>query len=169
VRTAVLVEGESDRAAVLELAALRRAPLEAADVVAMGGITNVRRYVAELGGEFRLVGLYDAAEERFVRRALGRPDGPLPGWHRCEADLEEELIRALGAERVVEVVERAGDLASFHSLQRQPVQRSWTLEAQLHRFMGSGSGRKLRYARLLVRAAGEDAPQPLRGVVAAAT
>jgi hypothetical protein len=61
-RVAVLVEGESDRAAVLALAARRGVDLDDVEVVAMGGVTNVARYVTELGPRgrgLRLTGLYD--------------------------------------------------------------------------------------------------------------
>lgn len=46
-----LVEGESDREAVLSLAGLRGIDLSGAGVavIAMGGITNTARYVTELG------------------------------------------------------------------------------------------------------------------------
>ena len=74
----------------------------------MGGVTNMTRYVAELGPPgrgLRLAGLYDAGEERFVRGGLergGLAPGPgraglaALGFHCCERDLEDELIRALG-------------------------------------------------------------------------
>ena len=174
VRGAVLVEGESDREAVLALADKRG--LELADrgveVVAMGGITNIARYVAELAPSYRLVGLYDAAEERFVRAALeraglpARPDLAESGFHRCDRDLEEELIRALGTERALAVVEAEHDLAHFRGLQQQPAQRTRRLEEQLHRFLGSGSGRKIRYGRVLVEAlADEEVPAPLASVL----
>jgi len=175
---AVLVEGESDREAVLALARRRARDLPAVDVVAMGGVTNIARYVAELAASYRLVGLYDAGEERFVRAALERagltsgldraaPDLAESGFHRCDRDLEEELIRALGAQRVLEVVAAAGDLAHFRGLQQQPAQRHRRLEEQLHRFFGSGSGRKIRYGRLLVDALPDDAvPAPLERLLA---
>ena len=70
----------------------------------------------------------------------------------CVADLEDELIRALGAARVEEVVEAHGDLGSFRTLQKQPEWRGRPVEEQLRRFMGSGGSRKIRYARLLVEA-----------------
>src|SRR4051812_43035561 len=105
----MLVEGESDREAMLALTAARGIDLTGneAVVVAMGGITNIGRYVTELGprGErLRLAGLYDAGEERFVRRGLelggfspgpGREGLAALGFHRCDRDLEDELIRAL--------------------------------------------------------------------------
>lgn len=134
----------------------------------MGGITNIARYVVELGSSHRLVGLYDAGEERFVRRALQRgglePGNDLAehGFHRCERDLEEELIRALGVDRVLAVIEAQGDLAHLRGLQQQPAQRDRPTEEQLHRFLGSGSGRKIRYGALLVEALeDEEVPRPL--------
>jgi hypothetical protein len=61
------------------------------------------------------------------------------------------------------VVDAQGDLGSLRSLQSQPAWRGRAPEAQLRRFLGSGSRRKLRYARLLVEAAlARDAlPRPL--------
>ncbi|HET6940179.1 MAG TPA: TOPRIM nucleotidyl transferase/hydrolase domain-containing protein [Nocardioides sp.] len=175
--SAVLVEGDSDRAAVLALAARRGVDLDGVEVVAMGGITNVARYVAELVPQGRrLSGLYDAGEERFVRGALDRaglrPGPGAPGlaelgFHCCDRDLEDELIRALGVERVLAVIEGQGDLGAFRGLQQQPAQRDRPTEDQLHRFFGSGSGRKIRYARLLVEALADgEVPAPLDRVLA---
>jgi hypothetical protein len=174
---AVLVEGESDRVAVLALAARRGADLDGVEVVAMGGVTNVARHIAELGPQgrgLRLAGLYDAAEERFVRNGLERggiavgEDLAEHGFHRCDRDLEDELIRALGVERVLAVVEAQGDLGPLRGLQQQPAQRDRRTEDQLHRFFGSGSGRKIRYGRLLVEALADDeVPAPLERVLRA--
>jgi hypothetical protein len=178
---AVLVEGESDREAVLALAAARGFELRkrGVTVVAMAGITNIARYVTELGpqGErLRLAGLYDAGEERFVRRGLERGGlAPSPGreglaalgFHRCDRDLEDELIRALGVERVLAVIEAHGDLNSFRTLQQQPGQRNRTTSQHMHRFFGAGSGRKVRYGRLLAEALDEhEIPPPLAAVLA---
>jgi hypothetical protein len=183
VRVAVLVEGDSDREAVLALASTRGHDLAAAgvDVVAMGGVTNVARYVAELGPpgrDLRLTGLYDAGEERFVRGGLergGLAPGPgrdglaALGFHCCERDLEDELIRALGVDRVLEVVEAQRELDSFRVLQQQPAQRGRRVEDHLHRFLGAGSGRKVRYGRLLAEALGDhEVPAPLAAVLTAA-
>ena len=181
-RVAVLVEGESDREAVLALADKRGVGLaeRGIDVVAMGGATNIARYVAELGPAgrgLRLTGLYDAGEERFVRGGLERGGlGPAPpgreglaalGFHGCQRDLEDELIRALGVQRMLAVVEGHGELDSFRVLQQQPAQRGRRTEDQLHRFLGAGSGRKVRYGRLLVEALDEDeVPAPLTAVLA---
>jgi hypothetical protein len=180
-RVALLVEGESDREAVLTLAEAGRVELEGRGVavVAMGGITNLARHAAELGPPGRglhLTGLYDAGEERFVRGGLeraglvagpGRAGLAALGFHCCDRDLEDELIRALGVARVEAVLDAERDLDSFRVLQRQPAQRTWRTEDQLHRFFGAGSGRKVRYGRLLVAAlAADEVPAPLAAVLA---
>jgi hypothetical protein len=181
VRVAVLVEGESDREAVVALARRRGVDLtaEGVAVLAMGGVTNVARYVAELGPPgrgLRLAGLYDAGEERFVRGGLergglapgeGRAGLAALGFHCCERDLEDELIRALGVDRVLAVVAEQRELESFRVLQQQPAQRQRRPEDQLHRFFGAGSGRKVRYGRLLVEALVDgEVPAPLAAVLA---
>jgi hypothetical protein len=85
----------------------------------------------------------------------------------CDADLEQELIRALGAAAVEQVVDAHGDLGSFRTMQRQPEWRGRPVEDQLRRFMGSGGRRKIRYARFLVEALDDDqVPRPLDRVLA---
>jgi hypothetical protein len=182
VRTVVLVEGASDRAAIETLAAVRDVDLAAAgvEVVAMGGATSIRHFLVQLAGDdVRLAGLCDAAEERWFRRGLelagyGRPrdrcDLEALGFFVCDADLEDELIRALGVTGVERVVETAGDLRSLRSLQKQPAQRDRAAEDQVRRFLGSGSGRKVRYARLLVEAlTPAQVPRPLDRLLAYVT
>ena len=180
-RVAILVEGESDREAVLALAGVRGIDLHmnGIRVVAMGGITNIARFITRFGGsgeQLRLTGLYDAGEERFVRRGLerggfapgpGREGLAALGFHRCDRDLEEELIHALGIDRVLAVLEAQGDLNSFRTLQQQPGHRVEPTADQLHRFFGAGSGRKIRYGRLLVEVLDErEVPPPLAAVLA---
>jgi hypothetical protein len=178
----VLVEGASDQAAVETLAARRGRDLaaEGVAVVPMGGATNMRTFAQRFGPRgigVRLAGMYDAGEEGAVRRGLeasgvvvprGRPGLAAVGFHRCEADLEDELIRALGVADVERVVAAQGELRSFRILQNQPAQRGRDHAAQLRRFIGVRSGRKLRYARLLVEALDlAQVPRPLDGVLAA--
>jgi hypothetical protein len=89
------------------------------------------------------------------------------GFFVCVADLEEELIRALGPASVVRVVAAQGDLGAFRTLQKQPAWRGRPPEEQLRRFMGSGGRRKIRYARLLVQALDlREIPRPLDLVLA---
>jgi len=85
----------------------------------------------------------------------------------CVADLEDELIRALGAATVEHVIESQGDLRSLRIMQQQPAQRERTAEQQLRRFMGTRGGRKIEYARLLVDALDLQAvPRPLELLLA---
>lgn len=172
----VLVEGESDRAAVTTLAERRGRDLagDGVVVVAMGGITNIGRYLGRHDRQ-AVLGLYDAGEERVVANALarfghghdlGRPGLERLGFYVCVEDLEEEMIRTLGTDRVLEVIEDQGELATFRRMRSQPAQRERPLDRQLHRFIGTRSGRKIRYGRLLVEALDPDrVPAPLDGLL----
>ena len=175
-RTAVLVEGVSDQHAVAALAERHSRDLaaEAIAIVPIGGAQAIGRFLELYGPhglDLRLAGLCDAGEEPDFKRALERAGfgsdltrGDLErlGFYVCVEDLEDELIRALGAESVVEVVDAQGDLGPFRTLQKQPEWRARTIEEQLRRFMGSGGRRKIRYARLLVEALDlADVPRPL--------
>jgi len=172
VKTVVLVEGESDKCAVETLAARLGCDLasDGVEVLAMGGATNIGHFVRRLGTGVQLLGLYDAGEQHIFRRALREDDLERIGFFECDADLEDELIRALGVAGVERVVEMAGDLRALRSLQKQPAQRDRAVEDQVRRFLGSGSGRKVRYARLLVEAlAPAQVPRPLDRLLAHVT
>jgi hypothetical protein len=177
----VLVEGMSDRLALEALAEERGRDLaaEGISVIAMGGAQAIGRYLAQYGPrglDVRLAGLCDAGEERQYRRALERAglganltraDLEQLGFYVCSADLEDELIRALGVERVLQVVQAEGDLRAFRTLQTEPAWRGRPVEAQLHRFMGSGGSRKVRYPPLLVHALEDrEIPRPLAQLLA---
>jgi hypothetical protein len=172
----VLVEGISDQLAIETLAERRGRDLgaEGVSVVPIGGAQAIGRFLnlyGPRGRDLRLAGLCDAGEEDEFRRGLERAgfgdgltraDMEALGFYVCVADLEEELIRALGADEVERVVEANGDLGSFRTLQKQPEWRGRPREEQLRRFMGSGGRRKIRYARLLVAALDlADVPRPL--------
>jgi hypothetical protein len=178
--TVVWVEGASDQYARDALAERRGRDLAAAGVsiAAMGGATNIRSFVERFGPHgrgARLAGLCDAGEAADFRRALeraglgtnlDRAGMEALGFFVCEADLEDELIRTLGSDTVLEVVDAQGELGSFRTLQKQSAQQGRTIEAQLRRFMGSKSGRKMRYGRLLVEALDlTNVPRPLDGVL----
>jgi hypothetical protein len=88
------------------------------------------------------------------------------GFYVCVEDLEDELIRAIGAAQVEALIDSQGDLGSFRSLQHQPEWRSQPAGAQLRRFLGSVARRKLRYARLLARSVDLDRlPHPLEALL----
>jgi hypothetical protein len=180
-QTVVLVEGSSDQVALAALAARRGRDLAAAGiaVVPMGGARNIRRFLELFGPrglDVRLAGLCDAREEADFRRGLeraglgsnlGRADMEALGFYVCVADLEDELIRCLGAACVEQVVEAQGELGSFRTFQRQPAWRARRSQEQLRRFIGTHSGRKIRYARLLVDALDlTSVPRPLDRVLA---
>ena len=175
--TTVLVEGESDRMAVETLAVRLGHDLaaERVTVVPMGGATSIVRFLdlyGPGGAGHRLLGLCDVRESRGIARALDRAgigSGPLAelGFHVCDADLEDELIRCLGVDAVLDVIAAQGELASFRILQHQPSQRDRPITAQLRRFFGGRSGNKIRYAPLLVDALPTGhAPPPLASLVA---
>ena len=179
-RAVILVEGVSDRRAIGALAARRGRVLTAdgVTVVAMGGAGNIGRFLDRFGprgSHFALAGLYDAAEEAAVRRGLERAGfgsvrsrGELErlGFYASVEDLEDELIRALGADRVMEIVEERGELGPFRTLRKQPEWRGRPTEQQLRRFLGNAS-RKIDYAPLLVDALDlSKAPRPMDAVLA---
>lgn len=180
-RAVVLVEGVSDQRAVEALAERRGRDL-AADgifVVPIGGAQAIGKFLKLFGPQgldVRLAGLYDAAEEGDFRRGLDRAglgsdltraEMERLGFYVCVADLEDELIRALGAETVEQVIDAKGELGSFRTLQKQAAWQGRPTEEQLRRFMGSGGRRKIRYARFLVDALDlEQVPRPLDLVLA---
>ncbi len=166
--TLVLVEGASDRRAVLTLAGRLGRATDGVDVVSMQGITNLPRHLAQAPPGRRLLGLYDARESAYVHRVLARARVDPAGFFGCDADLEDELIRALGPDLVVRVLEEEGALASFRTLQKQQAHRDRPVSAQLHRFFSSHSGHKLHYAARLVEAMDlERVPAPLRCLISA--
>lgn len=172
VRAAVLLEGPSDVAAVGALAASRGRDLaaEGVCVLPIGGAMSVGRFTRLLGPPglgLRLTGLCDEAEHRYYARALERAGAAQHGFFVCAADLEDELIRALGVARVAELVGAEGDLRALQTFQRQPAQRGRTPQQQLRRFLGTKKGRKIHYGRVLVEALDPDGtPAPLDGLLA---
>lgn len=195
-RAVVLVEGLSDRLALEVLARRRGRDLvgDGIHIIAMGGATNIGHYLDRYGPRglgVTVAGLYDSAEERFFRQGLahaglavyqpqsstatgtGASTGTSAGtaleahgFFVCTPDLEDELIRAIGAEQVERLVETAGELTSFRRLQRQPAQRERSLHDQLRRLMSGRSGGKYRYAVIMAEAVELDrVPHPLDAVL----
>lgn len=177
----VLVEGRSDQRALETLARRRGRDLDAEgiSIVPMGGATNIAAFLERLGphgADVRLAGLCDAGEvgafARGLERAglgtgLTRADLERRGFFVCDADLEDELIRALGVPAVERVVEAQGDLRSFRTLQHQPAHHGRPTTQQLRRFIGTRSGRKAHYAGALVDALDlAHVPPPLERVLA---
>ncbi|WP_350348467.1 TOPRIM nucleotidyl transferase/hydrolase domain-containing protein [Agromyces sp. G08B096] len=177
-RTVVLVEGASDRLALAAVAARLGADLPAAgvDVRSMDGITNLRQHLAVLqagaAGELPVLGLYDANEVGYVAHTVGvGASGAFAelealGFYACVRDLEDEVIRAAGPDLVEQALHAAGDLSRFRVFQGQPAQRARPIEAQLHRFAGTASGRKARFAVDIIDLLPDDRmPRPLVALV----
>lgn len=161
---------------------------EGVAILAMGGAGNVGRFVDHYGPHgqgLRLAGLYDVGEAREFRRGLvraglvppgadgeGEGDGEAlagAGFHVCDRDLEDELIRAVGPGRVEAVVEAEGDLRALRTLQKQGPWAGRPAQDQLRRFMGAGAGRKARYATRLAEVVDLDrVPAALDAVLARA-
>lgn len=180
-RAIVLVEGMSDKAALDVIARRLGIPTGGTGVhiVPMGGVTNVGRFVGELrpdGLGVSLAGLCDAGEADYVMRVLAkagfivgdsRAGLAALGFYVCDADLEDELIRAAGVDAVEKIIEAQGELGSFRTFGKQPAQRRRSPQQQLHRFMGTRSGRKSLYASLLADALElTRIPEPLTRVLA---
>jgi hypothetical protein len=181
--TVVLVEGMSDQAAVQTLAVRCGRDLrgEGVFVVPMGGATNIGHFLGMFGPPgfgVRLAGLCDEGEEHDFRRGLEWAGlgagvdraGPLElaalGFFVCVADLEDELIRSLGVGLVEELIAAEGELGPFHTFTRQPAHRGEPRDQQLRRFMGTRSGRKIRYGHLLAAALDlTRVPGPLAGLL----
>lgn len=173
----ILVEGVSDQRAVEALARLRGRDLEREDVAVIptAGVTNIGRFLDMLGPgghDVTLAGLCDQGEEWAVGRAVedaglgevtDRDALERLGFYVCVIDLEDELVRALGAAAIVSLMESQGHLRRFRSFQNQPAQRHKTIEAQIWRWLGN---HKIRYAPLMVDALDPDRmPRPLLGVL----
>jgi hypothetical protein len=178
----VLVEGVSDRVALEALAGRRDRNLDAEGVcvLPMGGAMSIGRFLRLLGPhglDLRLAGLCDLREERYFLRGLERAGLGTDltrsamealGFQVCVVDLEDELIRALGPDRVEDVIAAQGDLRRLQTFRNQPFQRERTARQQLRRFLGTTSGRKERYAAALVSALDPGSvPEPLDRLFAA--
>ncbi len=181
-RTVVLVEGVSDQLAVTALAdrSGRDLAAEGVAVLPMQGATNIGHFVERYGPhglDVGLAGLCDVAEMRFFQAGLERAGlGAVTnrrelehrGFFVCDADLEDELIRALNVDAVERILDERGDLASFRKFQQQPAQQGRSDQARLRRFMGTRGGRKIEYAPVLVNALPlAGVPAPLTNLMAA--
>lgn len=175
-RVVVLVEGASDAVAVQAAARRLGCDLGGVSVVSAAGVGNIGGLAAQYRAEgVQLRGLCDAAEVPWVCQALTRAGVGIAldraglerlGFFICDRDLEDELIRALGVERVLDLIAAQGDQAAFATLQRQRAWRDAALTDQIRRFLGAGAGRKIRYAGVFVQeVALERMPGPLRAVL----
>jgi hypothetical protein len=173
VRTVVLLEGLSDVAAVDALAESRGRDLadDGVCVLSIGGAMSVGRYAQLLGPPglgLRLTGLCDEAERPYYARGFSRAGASERDFFVCTADLEDELIRALGVPRIEQLVHEEGDARPLRTFLRQPAQQGRAPQQQFRRFFGTKKGRKIHYGRVLVEALDpERVPAPLDDLLAA--
>jgi hypothetical protein len=180
-RAVVLVEGLSDRRALEALAVRRGQDLgaEGIAIVPMGGSKNIGSFLDRFGPQgfdVKLAGLCDAGEEGDFRRGLERAglgsnltraEMERLGFYVCVEDLEDELIRALGAAAVEQVIDAHGDLPSFRTFQKQPAWRGRPTADQLRRWFGSYGSRKILYPPWLIDVLDlTKVPRPLDRVLA---
>jgi hypothetical protein len=171
----ILVEGASDQRAIETLAVRSGRDLasEGVAVIPTAGVTNFVRFLELLGpkgADVALAGMCDQGEVRELRRALQsaglgevttRAELADLGFYVCVVDLEDELVRALGPDAMISLMESQGHLRRFRSFQNQVAHRHKTIEAQLWRWLGNY---KIRYAPLIVEALDADSiPPPLQG------
>ena len=176
----VIVEGVSDQLALEQLAS--RLDIDLANggvtILPIGGAHAIGKFLRKTGPQgqnLSLAGLCDVGEVGEFQRALGEAGFGLDltpadmerlGFFVCVADLEDELIRALGRRAVERVIEEQGEIKSFRRFQAQPAHRERLLEEQLHLFMRTRAGRKAQYARVLVDALDlSRVPRPLAGLL----
>ena len=101
----------------------------------IGGAQSIGRFLNLFGPQgldVRLAGLCDAGEERDFRRGLERAglgsdltraEMESLGFYVCVADLEDELIRALGAASVEQIIAAQGELRIRSAPSRSSLRR----------------------------------------------
>ncbi|MFS3128967.1 TOPRIM nucleotidyl transferase/hydrolase domain-containing protein [Nocardioides sp. Bht2] len=168
----ILVEGESDKAAVETLAPRFGVDLETEQITVqvINGAGNFRAAIAESVAQgHRVGGLYDEGEERYVAGALNRQVGEdltRQGFFACRRDLEEELIRATGVVGVTAILEAKNDLKGFRQFQAQEAHSSEQADEQLRRYVSANGARKREYAaRMAEEVPFEDVPEPMTGLI----
>lgn len=165
-RTVVLVDGASDRLAL---------NLDRVQIQDVGGVPNFRCFLLRygpLGEGRRLAGLCDFPEWPRVLNALEASGvGSLLSFATlrdcaffvCRADLEDELLAAVGVPAVLRIIERHGDLPRFRTMERQLAYRSAPLETQVRHLM---TQKQIAYAPSLIAALSlSRIPAPLTDVL----
>jgi hypothetical protein len=176
-RSVILVEGPSDQYALEALAERRGRNLDAEgiSIVPIGGARTIGTFLdlfGPSGFDLALAGLCDAAEEQDFTGALQaaglpvatRADLEQHGFYVCDADLEDELVRAVGAPEIERLIIQNGDQAAFQRLRGQPAYQGMSLGDQVLAFVKK---HKIEYAPLLVDALDlASIPAPLDGALA---
>lgn len=173
----IIVEGESDHAAVRTLADRlgRNLDAEGVSLISLEGAGSFGTFFALLGPaglDIPVVGICDADHESTWRGSLAAAGLSVPdatamgaaGFFVCRADLEDEFFSALGVAGVEAALRAAGDGAAYDTFAAQPTQTGST-EETLRRYVDK---HKVRCAPILVDALdlGSNVPAPLRELFA---
>jgi len=175
-RKVVLVEGYSDRVALLHLATRLRRDLDAegATVIAMDGGSGLGTYLRLFGSKgltLSVLGMCDEDKEskwivelqKAGYAVTDRASMQTAGFVVCVKDLEHELVKALGLAAAQAVIANEGEAAAFSALQKQPAHSAAPLDEQLRRFFQQD---KIKWAVPLVDAINLKAiPSPLNELV----
>lgn len=175
----ILVEGISDQLALEVLAERLEVNLDrlGVSIVPIDGADTLRTFLRILGPsglKLQLRGLCDADKEDVWRGVL-EEEGFAPvedrasmaskGFHVADRDLEDELVAALGEQKVREVIATAGDASALGRFEQQAANAGSAEQDVLRKFVGSRR-RKVKYAPLLADVLDlEDVPHVLRGVL----
>ena len=129
-------------------------------------VTRVAREVGtegKLGGQAHVPGVSGTWED--LTDSVNAMAGNLTAQVRNIAQVATAVANGDLTQKIG--VEAQGEIRSFRTFQKQPAQQAHTPEQQLHRFLGTHSGRKSKYARLLVGALDlAQIPRPLDRVLA---
>jgi len=147
-RKVVLVEGYSDRVAILRLAMRLGRDLDAEGVTVISldggaGITSHLQLFGKKGLALEILGLCDEDKEAHWQRELQKAQVPAAdratmkasGFFVCVKDLEQELIRALGLAEVQAVIAQEGQAVAFTSFSSQPAHIGKPVDEQLRAFL----------------------------------
>ena len=130
----ILVEGDSDKFALEAVAEKvgRNLDGEGITIVSLeggGGLGTFLGMLGPRGFSLKLAGLCDQdsqsgwikkLDEAGVGSVLDRAAMERVGFYVCESDLEDELLRALGVDEALEIVQERGDRAAFDFYSQEP-------------------------------------------------
>ena len=174
--TVILLEGHSDLLAIRVLARALDVDLDARGIslLSLDGAGSVVHYLSLFGPAglgLTLRGLCDADHEETWRTRLqdagievtDRAAMNAVGFQVADADLEEELIGALGTQRVSELIEKENADQAFANFTQQGAIARLSLAEQQHDFLHKQS---VRWAPVLADDLSvEDIPQPIRDLL----
>jgi predicted ATPase len=175
-RTVVLVEGYSDRVALLQLASRLNRNFDAAGIaiLALDGGGAVGTFLQIFGRDglgLSVLGICDEDKEQQWLTEIQKLDSSVidratmkqAGFFVCVRDLEQEFVRVLGIAGAQAVIANEGEATAFSAFCQQPAHRAVSADEQLRRFFHKHN---IRWAAPLVDALDLKAiPGPLNDLL----